>query len=76
MLDQAAASPVVAYPRDTFFDVVTMALEAALTHPSPTFTLRELENMLFEYVDDEVVQLDSTEFAAMVKLAMQALPSD
>jgi hypothetical protein len=71
MLANAEASQTVAYPNTTFCDVLTMALEAAHSHPSPAFTLRELETLLFDCTHPEVIQFDAKEFASMVKLAME-----
>jgi hypothetical protein len=47
-----------------------LALEAAHVHPSPSFTLRELETLLFDCTAQDVVQFDAKEFGALVKLAM------
>jgi hypothetical protein len=65
---------VVDHPKDEFCDLVAMALEAAYTHPSPAFTLRELETMLFNCAQDDIVHMDSREFASLVKLAMLVPP--
>jgi hypothetical protein len=72
LLADASLSQVVAHPRDLFCDVVSMAIAAALSQKNPAFTMRELEAMLFDSKDDYVVQVEGTEFAALVKLAMQA----
>jgi hypothetical protein len=72
MLARAELSISVAYPRDTFCDVVTMAHAAASEQDSPVYTHRRLETLLFDCATDDVVHFDSAEFAALVKQALKS----
>jgi hypothetical protein len=74
LLKRAASEHSVAYPGETFCDLVVMALEAAETHPSPSFTTRELETLLLSCTDQDAVQMDAGEFKALVELAMHVAP--
>jgi hypothetical protein len=70
MISLAAFSRHVAYPAETFRDIVGMAMEAACTQDAPTFTMHELETMLRYCEGRLAVEMESQEFAALARLAM------
>jgi hypothetical protein len=71
MRAHAENSVYVNCPKRTFCNLLTMAIEAAHAQPSPSFTLRELETMLFNSEDCEEIEMEGPEVAALVTLAMQ-----
>jgi hypothetical protein len=76
MLAQSSGAVRVDFPKDTFLDIVVLAHQALQANPSPLFTMRALETMIFDYADAYVVTIDENEFRALVTLAMQVAPTD
>jgi hypothetical protein len=72
MLDQATGTLKISYPKEVFLDVVVLAHKAAMNNPSPPFTLRQLESMIFDNAELSVVEVEENEIRSLLKLAMEA----
>jgi hypothetical protein len=74
MLERAAGEVRIEVPREILLDLLVMAHEAASVHPTPLFTLRELEAMMLEHADGPAVTFDAQELKLLVNVALQAAP--
>jgi hypothetical protein len=74
MLASTTGAVRVALPKQTFLDIVVMAHQAAHENRSSSFTLRELESLIFEYAEQNTVLVEENECKALVDLAMQVAP--
>jgi hypothetical protein len=72
LLADASTSSVFVCSRETFLDVVTMAHRARYERQDTParFKLRELEELMFEHIDDRIVHIESAKLVSLLEMAM------